>query len=641
MLGTLLSFSAGGFFPGTTAVAALSVLALLVVFVSVARHPASALGWPLIGGVTALALFALWQLLSAGWSDAPGRAIIASHLTLFYVLVLTAAGLIADRPSRMRAVVVGITVAFVAASVAGLLSRTLPEVFPVSPGPGDDERLNFPLTYWNAVGIVGALGLLLCLGLTTSRTERSLTRILAAGAVPALAATVFFTFSRGSIAACVLGVLVMVALAPSRMLVPGFLAVLPTTAVAVLAAYQAEALARPNPEGPQAVAEGRTAILLIGLAVVAAASLRAVLDRFLDPRLERRRPMSRRTTAGLAAALVFAGGAVALAAGAPDRIERGFDRFVNGSQIEVEDLRDRLTDPGNNGRLEHWRVALDAFESDRLKGAGAGTYQTWWNERREQQFDVLNAHSLYLEVLGETGVAGLALLIAALLAIVAAVLARLRGSERALWAAVAGAVAAYLLETGADWVWLMPATTWWLFALGGAALARAPREGVRPWRRSVVSSGARLATGVALLVVAVTPVRVLLSQSHLGDAIAALRQGDCRATVASALSSARALGGRAEPYELLAYCDARLGYGALALKMIDRAIARDPRNWEYRYDRALVLASQGRDPRPALADAKRLNPLEPLIFDVRQAMGTSPRTWRRGALGAPLLLPVS
>jgi hypothetical protein len=55
-----------------------------------------------------------------------------------------------------------------------------------------------------------------------------------------------------------------------------------------------------------------------------------------------------------------------------------------------------------------------------------------------------------------------------------------------------------------------------------------------------------------------------------------------------------------------------------------------------------VLAAQGRDPRPDIAAAERLNPLEPQVYDLGQAMDTeSPEKWRRRALRTRLLLPGS
>lgn len=643
LLVAYLSFSAGGFFPGTTALAAIALIAILVVFIMTARRPGAAIGIRLIAGVVLLALFALWQLVSSSWSHAPGRALLAFDLTLLYVLVLAASGLLVDRPERVRALVYGVLAGMFAACLAGLLSRTLPHVFPVAPGPSDDERLNFPLTYWNAVGIMAACATILCLGLTGSRRERPLVRILTAAAVPSLAATLLFTFSRGSIAVGIGGIVLMIALAPRRELLAGFAAAIPGTAIALVAAYKADALAHAHPTGAAAVSQGRNVIIVVAVCTLATAILRTLLVRVWDERLERATPLSHRVTLGIAGAIVAAVLVAGLAAGGPHRLDRAYHRFVHGSSIQTTDSRDRLTDPGNNGRLKHWRVALDAYRTSPFHGAGAGTYQDWWNRKRPDAFDVLNAHSLYMETLGESGIAGLVVLVLALLAALGGALARVRGPDRALWATMAAAMTAWALEAGVDWIWQMPAASAWFFAFGGAALAssraaEAPAADGAP--RGMLGQSVRLVAGLAVLLVAITPVRVALSQRDLDTAVAALRDGDCRATVDGALSSARMISARAEPYELLAYCDARLGFGPLALQMVERAIARDPDNWEYRYDEALVLGTQGRDPRPALDRAQRLNPLNGEVFRLRRTVGTTPRTWKRRTLNARLLLPV-
>jgi hypothetical protein len=633
-----LGFDAGGFFPDTTAAGVVALLLVLVVLATSAPHPGAAVRARLVVAVVALALFALWELASASWSHAPGRAALAANLTMLYVVALAAGGLVAGRGGRARALVLGLLGAMVVICVAGLLSRTLPHVFPVAADTAND-RLGFPLTYWNAMGIVGAVATIMCVGLTSSAEERPAVRVAAAAAVPALTATVLFTFSRGAIAAGTIGLVLAIALAPRRHLLPGLLAVVSPAVIAVVVAYHADALATADPATPAAVHQGHRVILVVAVTTVVAGALRALLIRVLDRRLDSRSPLPARTTAAIGAGVVVVALAAAVALSAPGRIAHAYDRFVHGSAIHSRtDERARLTDPSNNGRLDHWRVALDGFRDQPLHGTGAGTYQNLWNLHRRDEFDVLNAHSLYLETLGETGVVGLVLLAAALLALLAGALARLRGPDRALWATVAAAMVAWLLEAGVDWVWQMPAASLWLFAIGGAALAR-PARAVPATQRGPGRT-ARLVAGVAILLAAISPVRVGLSQLHLRDAVADLQRGDCRGAVDAALASAQALGTRSEPYELLGYCDARLGYGPLSIAMVNRAIEHDPGNWEYRYDLALVRAAAGRDPRPAIAAARRRNPLSGLLIRTSGSMATNdPRTWRRRAVAARLLLP--
>ena len=63
------------------------------------------------------------------------------------------------------------------------------------------NRLSYPLTYWNALGLLAGLGIVFCAHLTTSLQEPPLVRVLAAAPIPALACTILFTFSRGAIGA--------------------------------------------------------------------------------------------------------------------------------------------------------------------------------------------------------------------------------------------------------------------------------------------------------------------------------------------------------------------------------------------------------------------------------------------------------
>jgi hypothetical protein len=626
-----MDFRSGGFFPDTTSIVTLVLLLVLIGFASMAGHPLSALRGRLAVAVGALGAFAVWQLVSSSWSHAPGRAALESNRTLLYLIVLVAAGLLIDRPGRVRALVLGIGAGLALACVAGLLARTLPSVFPV-PSDVANERLGWPVTYWNALGLMGSVAIVLCLGLSGSDRESTPLRAVCAGLVPPLATTVLFTFSRGSIAAGAVGVVLLAFLSRRRALVGAALAALPPAAIAVLVAYHADALARTNPTGPDAVSQGHRVIAVVAVCALAAAGLRVLLARTLDARLAARRPLARRTAVAIGAAIA----AVAIA-GAAIGVAKEYDRFLHGSSISVgHDQRTRLLDPGNNGRLDHWRVAMHAYDSSPLHGAGSGTYEVWWNRLRPHEYSVLNAHSLYIEELGEVGIVGLALLLVALLTIVVGLALRARGPDAALWATATAAVVAWALEAGVDWVWQMPAATAWVFALGGAALARPAVEGATRGLRGGGKPGStpRLLAGLALLLVAITPVRIALSQAHLRTAINDLQHGDCQGSVSAALSASGAFGARAEPYELLAYCDARLGYAGLARQMVDRAISRDPLNWQYRYDLAIVEGAAGRDPRPAIAEARRLNPLSGELIRLQQRMRVNdPQTWGMGAPG--------
>src|SRR5919202_1740596 len=127
-----------------------------------------------------------------------------------------------------------------------LITRVLPHVWPTSAGFANN-RLSFPLTYWNSLGIVAGCGALLALGLTTSLREPRVVRAVAAGATPIFAMTLFFTFSRGGILATVVGAVALIIVSRSPGLVTGLLAALPFTAVALVVAYHADELATLHP----------------------------------------------------------------------------------------------------------------------------------------------------------------------------------------------------------------------------------------------------------------------------------------------------------------------------------------------------------------------------------------------------------
>ena len=344
--------------------------------------------------------------------------------------------------------------------------------------------------------------------------------------------------------------------------------------------------------------------------------------------------MTARVGIGVAAAAVVV--AVALAAGAPAFAERQADRFLEPVMItDGADPRQRLTKVTSNGRVDHWKVSLRTFRDDPLKGSGAGTYQNAWNRWRELNFQVLDSHSLYLETLGELGLVGLGLLAVAMITLLVGLAWRLRGPGRVDVAAVLAATAAWAVHAGVDWDWELTAVSAWLFGLCGLAFARRPVEATNLGPARLV----RVVAALGCLVLALLPAAVWRSQVRLQEAADAFRRGDCPATIDAGLNSLDALGARAEPWELIAYCNVRLGQPVLAEGAARAAIARDPDNWEYHYALAIVRGVFGKDPRPAAAAALRLNPLEERTTQASRAFRTSrPRLWERRARRLPLYL---
>ena len=110
------------------------------------------------------------------------------------------------------------------------------------------------------------------------------------------------------------------------------------------------------------------------------------------------------------------------------------------------------------------------------------------------------------------------------------------------------------------------------------------------------------------MALAVVPALVLISQARLDDSLDHFKAGDCPAAIDSARDSSAVLGFRAEPYEIVGYCEMRDGSPRRAVVAMEKALDRDPDNWEYRYGLALARAVAGQDPRSDALIALRLNP---------------------------------
>ena len=636
-----LSFSGGGFFVRDTALAAVLVAIILVVRVLVADRPFAGIGPAAAVAVSLLAVYAIWTLASAQWSDAPARALVEFDRALLYLLVLLLYCSLPHSVRNLRLMLGGLAVAVVAVCAIALTTRVAPDVWPISPNVAND-RLSYPITYWNALGLLTSLGILMCTYFASSANERPWARVLGAAGVPILATTLLLTFSRGAIVAAIVGLVVYAAVARPRLLPTAVLAIAPPTAVALVVAYGADELASSDPTTSAAVAQGHDLALVVALCAGAAALARGLLLP-LDGRVERLRlsPRVRRPAIVAAVAVPLLLVAIAVPAlGAPGYVERQYDRFLDGSSIDRgDDNRARLTNPANNGRLEHWEVALDSLAAHPVNGAGAGTYQVLWTQGRPTSFDVLDAHSLYVEVLGELGWVGLLVLAGAIIALLVPVLLRAQRHPaiRPLYGLVFAVGLTWALHAGIDWDWEMPALTIIPFALGGAAIAASPRR----WRLDIrPGPTTRLVMALALLALAVTPGLLLVSQQRLTDGLDALKRGDCRASIDASLGSISVLAVRPEPWELLGYCDAKLGAHALAEQAFEQAVDRDPENWELHYGLALVRGAGGRDPRRAAREALRLNPRDPRTQAAAEALATPRRRdWRRWAAKAELPLP--
>jgi O-antigen ligase len=639
VLTVYLAFNAGGFFPGAVAYATIAVAVLLVLAIML-------VGQPLVGSPPALLLmlgslagFAALTFLSGSWSHSWSRAIIEFDRVLLYVLVLAFFGTLRRREGALEWGLRGFVLAAVIVCAVAWLTRVAPDVWPIARDL-QPQRLSFPLTYWNALGLLSALASIATIHLTSGDEQGRWTRI-AGAALPLTMSTLLLTFSRSSLALTVIGIVLYLALVRPKRAPAAGLALAVPVAVALVASLRANTVSSAAYTTDAGIAQGHRLAAVVVACVIVSALLRWAALR-LDDRLDSWQPrrIARGRLLGAAAAALAVVLVVGVAAGGVGWTKRHWDSFVSENNVgHIREPSGRLASVGNNGRIPQWRIAVDSFDEKPLLGTGAGTYALQWEQHRPSQYTVVNAHSLYVEVMGELGVVGLVLLLGTLITLLVGVARRSGvGSERQSYRAFLVLAVVWMLHAGVDWDWQMPAITLWLFALGGLALSRP--VSTRPIAEVEVGRFPRIVAAICVGVLAVTPVAVAMSQVRLESALKSLNADDCPTAISSSLSSLDALSVRPEPYEIIGYCDVRLGQYPLARAAMESAISRDPENWEMHYGLAMALAAAGKDPMPQLRRASRLNPLEPLVNEQLERFGSAkgPAQWRKlvGDAGIPL-----
>jgi hypothetical protein len=368
-------------------------------------------------------------------------------------------------------------------------------------------------------------------------------------------------------------------------------------------------------------------VLLVLLGVCVALAYWAWI-RFGEPRLG--------TELSRGASLAVAGAAcVALLIGAvavdPAQKFEDFKEPPSEQRIDNADFtRAHLLSANGSGRWQIWANARDQFSEHPVKGDGAGSYEAWWAEEGNLRKFLRDAHSLYLETMGELGLLGLIALLGALGTGFVVGLRRTlsaRGTERATLAALVAALAGFAVAAGIDWMWELTVVSvvalMCLALLTGpaTALASGPRGAARDEgaaggaRRRRVAAGTRAAVvAFAVLAICVEGI-LLLSQARLEDSRAAAERGDRGEAESAALDSRAIAPWAASPYLQLALLEEEAGNLSAAHRRIGEAIERDTSDWRLHLVSARISVKLGliREARKDLARARELNPRSPLF----------------------------
>lgn len=525
-----LAFDSGGVSAETTAIAAMAVWAGVIV-VALGGAPSPMPAGAIVATLCLIGTAALMGA-SAGWSNDDGLVVVETTRALLYAgaFLLVVLG-VRDR-EQGRAVIVGIVVGLTAIGLLALGSRLMPDVLTghqtrLELFDATRARLGYPI-YWNGLAAVLAIAIagLAWLGAFAGGPHR---RALAVGLIPPLVLALFFTGSRGGALAAAAALGILCALGSRRtQVVAGTVFALAMGMLLVFGASFSEGL-MDSGGGNAHVKGGYVIVAATLLGSLAVAALRLRLDGDLASILPR--PALGRAAVGVIAAGL---GALVLVVGFGEGSGEDSQPFVEAGPDAT--VGERFLAPQASARVELWESAIDAFESEPLRGLGAGGYTAWWNEQGSLYVPVRNAHSLPLERLAELGVGGLLLIVGFFVTLAWAAWRRMFGDADGLVAITAAIVAAGVLTSTIEWSWEIPAVFLPLIVAAGvlAGCATAASAG-QLWRVRLPAQ-----IGIALLAVGAVAAAaiVTVTEASLDRSRELAREGELRAAAGTAADAA-------------------------------------------------------------------------------------------------------
>ncbi|MEA2331517.1 MAG: hypothetical protein QOH58_1655 [Thermoleophilaceae bacterium] len=455
---TVVAFFSGGFFDRPRLIAGLAAWALVIAAALVGTRP---LPSSTAGRIALAGLFGLtaWTALSMAWAPLGGRAQDDLQRLLLYLGFFVASLALLRGVGVRRWLEPSLVLSALVIVGYALSERLLPGLIELDRSQSASGRLEQPITYWNALGAIAAIGVVLAVRVAGDPERSKAMRGAAAAAGVPLCLGVYLSFSRGALAAVAAGLLVLLALAPAgRPQLRSALMILVTGAAAALVASRLPTLESLQSGESGVPAEG---LVMLGCLVVLAGAAAALVTR--TPRREARHfplPVSRRAavmTVTVVALLVAVVGAATLE-GKPE-----------GVSPDPEARAARLGSIDTN-RYRYWDVAIQGWAEKPIWGLGSGAFFVEWRRTGDRVDQSADAHSLYLETAAELGLIGVALL-ALLFGGVTAALVRLDRVHPRTATGLAAGLAAWAVHAGLDWDWEVPAVSLVALLLAAAAIA--------------------------------------------------------------------------------------------------------------------------------------------------------------------------
>jgi O-Antigen ligase len=563
-------------------------------------------------GGTALLLFAALAALtyaSIAWSVQPDNSWLEANRTLSYFAAFAAALMLARlAPERWPALVGAVAAAATVICGYALLVKVFPATFDATDSLG---RLQAPFGYWNAVGLMGALGIPVSLWAGARREGSLLLRTATVPALAILVSALTLTYSRSAIVVAVMGLVVWFALAPLRLRSALILALGLAGAAAIsIWGLTTRGISADSMALPARTSAGHTfgIVLVIVLVIATGAGAAAVLllDRTTLPVRARR---SVATGLLVLVALLPIAGIGALAAsqrGLTGEVSHFWNGVTNPNGI-VSDTPGRLVDLSNS-RPHYWSLAITLGEHHLLAGVGAVGFATAqpsssspvWNSEHAH---ATHAHGYLAETFADFGLIGLAVSLALLVAwwLAAARTLELRWPRRASGERVPPGGEAIAERTGLiallavvvtfgvhsliDWTWFIPGCTVPALACAGWLAGRGPlsvRVGRLPHPRRLSRSPGTVLALMSTVVVTLVAIWVVVQPLRSADAASAAETAAYEGNGAVALSDARSAAAEdpvsVEPLFLLAVIYDQMGNRASARSELVQATSRQPAN---------------------------------------------------------------
>jgi O-Antigen ligase len=458
---TVLAFFSGGYFDGPRFAATLTawLLVLLVALAAPSPLPGSAPGLVALAG---MALIAVWTGVSLAWAPLSEAATDNLVRLLLYLGALIAAAALLRERAVSEAVEPALALGAVVVIGYGVAGRLVPGLVEQTDSARAFGRLEQPITYWNAEGALAAMGLVLCARLAGTDSRPVTVRALAAAACAPLGMGIYLSFSRGAIAASVVGLIVLLAAAPFRSQLRSAAIALGAAMVAALAGGAFSGVAVLAGDTGRRQTEGAI-VLAILLAVMLTAGWlqgRACRAERTDVARVGRLTVARRlpVVAAVAVGLCLAG-----------LVAIGLDEAGSADDVSGSTGISRLTSVDSR-RYDYWRVGVEAFAEQPLAGVGSGGFRVEWVRERPVNDGAREVHSLPLEMATELGLPGLLGLGMLVGGVGVAGRRALRGRSQLAPGTIA-ALAVWCLHASIDWDWQVPAVTLPAIVLAGGLVA--------------------------------------------------------------------------------------------------------------------------------------------------------------------------